>query len=163
MYVTEEDWTEIKILHVEWQLALCIVQRKPCAAVCFMREPIEQFRMTIVWNKVGPGLLLVFSTEYLLGLSTSFANLDVNFGLFSLFVIFKFFTGWFFVFRTKGLFFVKTCPMLETLRKKANKTFLRSRCHIGQFKHQTLFAKQTQTQCNLIMNTNPMCRICHTH
>ena len=33
---------------------------------------------------------------------------------------------------------------------------------IGQFKHQTLFATQTQTQCNLIMNTNPMNRICHT-
>ncbi len=33
---------------------------------------------------------------------------------------------------------------------------------IRQFKHQTLFATQTQTQYNLIMNTNPMCRICHT-
>ncbi len=31
-----------------------------------------------------------------------------------------------------------------------------------QFKHQTLFATHTQTQHNLIMNTNPMCRICHT-
>ena len=34
--------------------------------------------------------------------------------------------------------------------------------YIRQFKHQTLFATQTQTQCNLIMNTNPMYRICHT-
>ena len=31
-----------------------------------------------------------------------------------------------------------------------------------QFKHQTLFATQTQTQRNLIMKANQMCRICHT-
>ena len=31
-----------------------------------------------------------------------------------------------------------------------------------QFKHQTLFATQTQAQRNQIVNTNPMCRICHT-
>ncbi len=37
-----------------------------------------------------------------------------------------------------------------------------ARHYIGQFKHQMLFATQTQTQRNLIMNTNPMYRICHT-
>ena len=34
--------------------------------------------------------------------------------------------------------------------------------HIGQFKHQTLFATLTQTQHNLIMKANQICRICHT-
>ncbi len=33
---------------------------------------------------------------------------------------------------------------------------------IDKFKHQTLFATQTQTQRNLIVNINPMNRICHT-
>ncbi len=33
---------------------------------------------------------------------------------------------------------------------------------IRQFKHQTLFATQTQTQRNLIMKVNQICRICHT-
>ncbi len=33
---------------------------------------------------------------------------------------------------------------------------------IRQFKHQTLFATQTQTQRNLIVKANQMCIICHT-
>ncbi len=33
--------------------------------------------------------------------------------------------------------------------------------HNRQFKHQTLFATQTQTQRNLIVKANQMCRICH--
>ncbi len=34
--------------------------------------------------------------------------------------------------------------------------------NIGQSKHQTLFATQTQTQHNLIFKANQMCRICYT-
>ena len=48
-------------------------------------------------------------------------------------------------------------PVKET----TNQLQVRSRVH-GQFKHQMLFATQTQTQPNLIVNINLMCRICHT-
>ncbi len=34
--------------------------------------------------------------------------------------------------------------------------------YIGQFKHQTLVATKTQTQRNLIVAANPVCKICHT-
>ena len=34
--------------------------------------------------------------------------------------------------------------------------------YIREFKHQTLFATQTQTQRNLIIKANEMCIICHT-
>ena len=70
----------------------------------------------------------------------------------------------------------------EVLRKTVSTTSCFLHCHVtesahvfcccavrniddvGQFKHQTLVATQTQTQtqCNPVLNTNLMSRICHT-